>query len=53
MKISKFRNSDMTKFRAVEISGDIILYRQLILKRNKLFETLHQKYGLYTLPDGG
>ncbi len=29
------------------------LYLPLILKQNRLFETLYQKYGLYTLPDGG
>ncbi len=28
------------------------LHGLLILKQNKLFETLHQKYGLHTLPDG-
>jgi len=31
---------------------DIKLYRLLILKQNRLVETVHQKYGLYTLPDG-
>ena len=52
MKISKFRNLDMTQLKADNKFWSIILYRQLILKRNKLFETLHQKYGLHTLPNG-
>ena len=31
---------------------DTKIYRILTLKQNKLVEIVHQKYGLYSLPDG-
>ncbi len=42
----------MTQLKTDDILGSLILYRQLILSQNKLFETLYQKYGLHSLPDG-
>jgi hypothetical protein len=53
MKISKFKKKYLPQLKADDRFGDKNLYPQRILKRNRLFESLHQKYGLHTLPDGG
>lgn len=43
----------MIQLKTDDILRSLILHRQLILKQNKLFETLYPKYGLHTLPNGG
>ena len=52
MKISKFRKSDAAKLKAgcrfLSTKSDL----QLVLKRNRLIEIIHQKYGLHSLPNG-
>ena len=53
MKISKFRKWDIARLKIDFRFWNLKLYLQLVLKRKRLIETLHQKYGLYTLPDGG
>ena len=52
MEISNFRKWDIAWLKVDFRFWNLKLYLQLVLKRKRLFEALHQKYGLHSLPDG-
>ena len=53
MEISTFRKWDIARLKIHFRFSIPKLDVQFILKQKRLFENLHQKYGLHTLPDGG
>ena len=53
MEISTFRKSDVVCLKIDDNFFDIKSYQQPLLRRRRQFENLYQKYGLYSLPDGG